>query len=62
MFALDPVFLQSLIGATGSVKLSDGKVLDGTNTVKFSFNELYVDHPIYKELERLHQLRHRRRS
>lgn len=49
VFALDPVFLQSLIGATGSVKLSDGKVLDGTNTVKFFLNELYVDHPIYKE-------------
>ena len=49
VFALDPVFLQSLIGVTGSVKLSDGKVLDGTNTVKFFLNELYVDHPIYKE-------------
>ena len=55
VFALDPVFLQSLIGATGSVKLSDGKVLDGTNTVKFFLNELYVDHPNLQGAERLHQ-------
>lgn len=49
VFALDPVFLQSLIGATGSVTLSDGKVLDGTNTAKFFLKDLYVDHPDYNE-------------
>ncbi|MBW3093175.1 DUF4012 domain-containing protein [Bifidobacterium sp. 82T10] len=47
--ALDPVFMQSLIGATGSVTLSDGKVLDGTNTVKFFLHDLYNDHPKYEE-------------
>ncbi|BAQ32475.1 DUF4012 domain-containing protein [Bifidobacterium scardovii] len=49
VLALDPVFLQSLIGATGSVKLSDGKVLDGTNTVKFFLDELYSQHPDFEE-------------
>ncbi|KFI47939.1 DUF4012 domain-containing protein [Bifidobacterium biavatii] len=49
VIALDPVFMQSLIGATGSVTLSDGKVIDGTNTVRFFLHDLYNDHPKYEE-------------
>lgn len=44
VLALDPVFLQSLLGATGSVTLSDGKVLDSTSTVSFLLHDLYVEH------------------
>ncbi|RSX51402.1 chemotaxis protein [Bifidobacterium goeldii] len=49
VFALDPIFMQSLIGATGPITLSDGKVLDGTNTAKFFLKDLYIDHPDYTE-------------
>lgn len=45
VFAIDPSFLQSLLGATGSVTLSDGKVLDGTTTTPFLLHDLYVEHP-----------------
>ena len=37
VLSLDPVFLQALLGATGEVKLSDGRVLDDTTTVPFFF-------------------------
>ncbi|WP_243388806.1 DUF4012 domain-containing protein [Bifidobacterium simiarum] len=49
VIAVDPVFLQSLVGATGSVTLDDGKVVDGTSTVKFFLKDLYVDHPDFNE-------------
>ena len=49
VFALDPVFMQALIGATGNVTLSDGKVLDGTNAVKFFLSDIYTEHPDYKD-------------
>ncbi|PLS31794.1 chemotaxis protein [Bifidobacterium margollesii] len=49
VIAVDPVFLQSLVGATGSVTLDDGKVVDGTSTVRFFLKDLYVDHPDFNE-------------
>ncbi|WP_239512675.1 DUF4012 domain-containing protein [Bifidobacterium avesanii] len=49
VFALDPVFMQSLIGATGNVTLSDGKVLDGTNAVPFFLSDLYTAHPDFQD-------------
>lgn len=49
VIALDPVFMQSLIGATGEVTLSDGTKLNGTNAVNFFLNELYVKYPKYEE-------------
>ncbi|NMM93341.1 DUF4012 domain-containing protein [Bifidobacterium oedipodis] len=45
VISLDPVFLQSLLSATGSVTLSDGKVLDGTTTTAYLLHDLYIDHP-----------------
>ncbi|PJM78648.1 hypothetical protein CUU80_08550 [Bifidobacterium scaligerum] len=49
VIALDPVFLQSLLGATGSVTLTDGRVLDGTTTVPFLLSDLYIDHPDFTD-------------
>ncbi|WP_225432896.1 MULTISPECIES: DUF4012 domain-containing protein [Bifidobacterium] len=49
VIAIDPVFLQSMLGATGSVKLSGGKTLDGTSTVKFFLKDLYLEHPKFEE-------------
>ena len=43
VLSLDPVFLQELLGATGEVKLSDGRVLDSTTTVPFFASDLYTD-------------------
>lgn len=49
VIGLDPVFLQALLGATGEVKLSDGKVLNGSTVVPFLLHDLYVEHPIFEE-------------
>jgi uncharacterized membrane protein YgcG len=49
VLALDPVFLQSLLGATGSVTLSDGRVLDGTSTVPFFLSDLYTDYSNFED-------------
>ena len=47
--SLDPVFLQALLGATGEVKLSDGRVLDDTTTVPFFASDLYTDYPDFEQ-------------
>ena len=52
VFALDPVFMQALIGATGNVTLSDGKVLDGTNAVQFFLSDIYTAHPDFQDQDR----------
>lgn len=49
VLALDPVFLQSMLGATGNVTLSDGTVLDGTTTVPFFLSDLYTNYPNFEE-------------
>ncbi|WP_236029559.1 DUF4012 domain-containing protein [Bifidobacterium miconisargentati] len=49
VIGLDPVFLESLLDATGQVKLSDGKVLDGDTTVPFLLHDLYLEHPKFEE-------------
>ncbi|KAB5605533.1 DUF4012 domain-containing protein [Bifidobacterium jacchi] len=43
VLSLDPVALQAMIGATGPVTLSDGRVLDGTNTADFLLNGAYIE-------------------
>lgn len=52
VLALDPVFLQSMLAATGNVTLSDGRVLDGTSTVPFFLSDLYTDYPNFEEQNR----------
>ena len=49
VLSFDPVFLQALLGATGKVKLSDGRVLDGTTTVPFFASDLYTDYPDFEQ-------------
>lgn len=49
VIAVDPVFLQALIAATGPLTLSDGTVLTGTSTVPFFLNQLYVKHPEFSD-------------
>lgn len=49
VMALDPLFLQSIIGATGQVTLDDGKVLDGTDTAKFFLHDIYDEHPDFAD-------------
>lgn len=46
---VDPVFLQSMVEATGAVTLDDGKVLDGSNTLRFFERDLYIEHPKFKD-------------
>lgn len=43
VMSLDPVALQALIGATGDVTLSDGRVLNGSNTAEFLLSTVYKD-------------------
>ena len=40
--AIDPVLLQGVVGALGTVPMSDGTVLDGTNTARMLLHEVYV--------------------
>jgi hypothetical protein len=39
--AIDPVFLQSLLGLTGGVTTEDGTVVDGTNAAEILLNKTY---------------------
>lgn len=43
---VDPVFLQKMVAINGQVTLSDGRVLDGTNTAEFLLNTVYKDYPV----------------
>lgn len=43
--AVDPVFLQSLLGLTGGVTTSDGTVVDGTNAAEILLNKIYFLDP-----------------
>ncbi|NMM97062.1 chemotaxis protein [Bifidobacterium sp. DSM 109959] len=43
---VDPVFLQELTNISGNITLSDGRVLDGSNTAEFLLNTVYMDYPI----------------
>lgn len=41
VIAIDPVFLQSLLGLVGGVTTSDGTVVDGTNAAQVLLNQTY---------------------
>lgn len=49
VMSLDPVALQALIGATGDVTLSDGRVLNGSNTAEFLLSTVYKDLPVSEQ-------------
>lgn len=42
--AVDPVFLQSMLAITGSVTLSNGQVLDGSNTAQYLLHDIYQNY------------------
>ena len=44
--ALDPVFLQYLLGLVGNVSLPDGTVVDGTNAAKVLMHDVYWNYPV----------------
>lgn len=44
--ALDPVFLQYLLGLVGSVSLPDGTVVDDTNAAKVLMHDVYWNYPV----------------
>lgn len=41
VIAIDPVFLQRLVGLTGSITAPDGETLDGTNTAQALLSDVY---------------------
>ena len=43
---VDPVFLQKMVAINGQATLSDGRVLDGTNTAEFLLNTVYQEYPV----------------
>lgn len=44
--ALDPVFLQHLLGLTGGVTLSDGVTIDGNNAAYILLHDVYMNKPV----------------
>lgn len=40
--SVDPVFLQNILGLTGSITTSDGTVVDGTNAAQMLMNTVYI--------------------
>ena len=44
--AMDPVFLQYLLGLVGSVSLPDGTVVDGSNAAKVLMHDVYWNYPV----------------
>lgn len=49
VIALDPVFLQSMLGLVGGVTLSDGTTLDGTNAAQYLLHDVYVNYTAGEE-------------
>lgn len=45
VIVVDPLFVQQLIAATGSLTAPDGTVLTGTNAADYLNNGLYIKHP-----------------
>ncbi len=45
VIAIDPVFLQNLLGLTGGVVASDGTSIDGTNAAQVLLSDIYWKYP-----------------
>lgn len=41
LLAIDPVFIQGMVGISGDVQLMDGTVLNGNNTAQYLLNTIY---------------------
>lgn len=46
VIAMDPVFLQYLLGLVGNVSLPDGTVVDGSNAAKVLMHDVYWNYPV----------------
>lgn len=49
VMAIDPVFIQEMIGITGDITLDNGMTLTGKNTAEFLLNGIYKDVPVAKQ-------------
>jgi hypothetical protein len=53
VIAIDPVCMQQLIAASGTITAPDGTVLTGTNAAAFLNNGIYIKHPNNQEQDAL---------
>ncbi len=51
VIALDPVFLQYILGVTGGVASPDGTLVDGTNAVKYLMSDVYWEYDYNTEYQ-----------
>lgn len=49
VFAVDPVFLQYMLGVVGGTQLPDGTVVDGSNAVKVLLHDIYWNYPVEEQ-------------
>lgn len=49
VFAVDPVFLQYMLGIVGGTQLPDGTVVDGSNAAKVLLHDIYWNYPIEEQ-------------
>lgn len=48
-FAVDPVFLQYMLGVVGGTQLPDGTVVDGSNAAKVLLHDIYWNYPVEEQ-------------
>lgn len=49
VFAVDPVFLQYMLGIVGGTQLPDGTVVDGNNAAKVLLHDIYWNYPVEEQ-------------
>lgn len=49
VFAVDPVFLQYMLGIVGGTQLPDGTVVDGGNAAKVLLHDIYWNYPVEEQ-------------
>lgn len=49
VFAVDPVFLQYMLGVVGGTQLPDGTVVDGSNAAKVLLHDFYWNYPVEEQ-------------
>lgn len=49
VFAVDPVFLQYMLGVVGGTQFPDGTVVDGSNAAKVLLHDIYWNYPVEEQ-------------
>lgn len=49
VFAVDPVFLQYMLGVVGGTQLPDGTVVDASNAAKVLLHDIYWNYPVEEQ-------------